>query len=121
MASDMIKMCVLVCLQSGLLAGGQVLLKIALKALPKFVWSWDFFKSVLTDWWFAAMGVCFGLAALLWFYILKHYPFSQAYPLTSVAYIFGMVAAILVFGEEVPAMRWIGVALIIAGCFFIMK
>lgn len=121
MTGEVLKMGALVCLQSGLLAGGQVLLKIAMKALPKFSWTWGYFKAVATDWWLAAMGVCFGCATVLWLYILRHYPFSQAYPLTALGYIFGMVAAIVVFGENVPAVRWIGVVLIVAGCFFIMK
>ena len=121
MPEEVIRMGLLVCLQSALLAGGQVLLKIAMNGLPKFSWSWSYFRSMLTNWWFAAMGLCFGLAGVLWLYILKKYPFSQAYPLTALGYIFGMVAAILVFGEDVPAVRWIGVTLIVAGCFFIMK
>ena len=42
MTSEVLKMGALVCLQSGLLAGGQVLLKIAMKALPKFSWTWGY-------------------------------------------------------------------------------
>lgn len=121
MTGSVLRMGALVCLQTLFLAGGQVLLKIAMKQLPKFSWSWGYFKCVLTDWWFAAMGLSFGIATILWLYILKHYPFSQAYPMTALGYVFGMVAAILVFGEQVPAMRWIGVVLIVVGCFFIMK
>ena len=36
-------------------------------------------------------------------YILRHYPFSQAYPLSSLAYVFGMVAAMWIFHEQVVA------------------
>lgn len=121
MTVEALRMGLLVCLQTVFLAGGQVLLKLALRPLPKFSWSWAFFKCALTDWWFAAMGLCFGVAGLLWVYILRHYPLSQAYPLTALGYVFGMIAAIVVFGEQVTALRWLGVALIVAGCFFILK
>ena len=98
-----------------------MLLKLAMAQLPKFSWTWGFFRALLTDWWLLACGAAFGVATVLWLYILKHFPFSQAYPLTALGYVFGMVAAILVFGEQVPFIRWIGVVLIVAGCFFIMR
>jgi undecaprenyl phosphate-alpha-L-ara4N flippase subunit ArnE len=52
---------------------------------------------------------------------LKFFPFSIAHPLTSFSFIFGMLAAIFIFGETVPLTRWVGVALIIVGAFFIAK
>jgi undecaprenyl phosphate-alpha-L-ara4N flippase subunit ArnE len=115
------RLLILVCIQTAFLSGGQVLLKLAMAQLPKFSWSWSYFRAVLTDWWLLACGISFGAATVLWLYILKHFPFSQAYPLTALGYIFGMVAAIVVFGESVPLTRWIGVVLIVAGCMFIMR
>ena len=115
------RLLILVCIQTAFLSGGQVLLKLAMAQLPKFSWSWSYFKAVATDWWLLACGVSFGAATVLWLYILKHFPFSQAYPLTALGYIFGMVAAIIVFGESVTLTRWIGVVLIVAGCMFIMR
>lgn len=98
-----------------------MLLKLAMQKLPSFAWTWEYFKALLTNWWFAAMGACFIAATVLWMYILKHFPFSQAYPLTALGYLFGIFAAILVFGETVPPLRWFGVILILVGCFFVMK
>lgn len=117
----MLKMAGLVCLQTLFLSGGQVLLKVAMKGLPKFSWTWGYMKALLTDWWFLGVGATFGVATVLWMYILKHYPFSQAYPMTALSYVFGMIAAIVVFGEQVPALRWVGVLLIVAGCMLIMR
>lgn len=111
----------LVSLQTFFLAGGQVLLKLGLEKLGKFEWSWAYFKSVATDWWLLACGVSFGLATVLWFFILKRFPFSQAYPLTSLSFVFGMLAAWLVFGESIPFSRWIGLILVVSGCFLILK
>ena len=107
--------------QSLLLVAGQVLLKFALARMLPFAWSAAFWKSVFVNWQFAACGICYGAGSLLWFYIIKHFPFSMAYPLVSLSYVFGMIAAILIFHEEVSLTRWLGVLLIMAGCYFIAK
>ena len=107
--------------QSLLLASGQVLLKFALERMLPFAWTAAFWKSVFVNWQFAACGLCYGAGSLLWFYILKHFPFRMAYPMVSLSYVFGMIAAIVFFHEPVGLSRWLGVLLIMAGCFFIAK
>ena len=107
--------------QSILLCCGQVLLKLALQRMGAFSWTLDFFSRNLTNWWFLACGICYGCATALWLYIIKTFPFSMAYPMVSLSYIFGMFAAILVFHEQVPLIRWAGVLLIMAGCVLIAK
>ena len=107
--------------QSIFLAGGQVLLKLGLAASGPFSWSWSFFKAQLTNWWFLGCGISFSVATVLWLYILKHFPFSMAYPMVSLSYVFGMIAAMLVFHEEVSLVKWAGVLLIMAGCYLIAK
>ena len=108
-------------IQSILLCGAQVMLKFALQRMPRFEWSREFWCSMLQNWQFAASGIFFVGASLLWMYIIKVFPFSQAYPMVSLSYVFGMVSAIFFFGEEVHAQQWVGVALIIAGCLLIAK
>ena len=115
------KLFILAILQSSLLAGGQVLLKFALGRMLPFAWSLDFWKSVFVNWQFACCGLCYGAGSLLWFYIVKNFPFSMAYPLVSLSYVLGMIAAIVFFHETVDAMKWIGVGLIVLGCFFIAR
>ena len=68
-----------------------------------------------------ACGINFLCSTALWFYIIKHFPLSMAYPMISLSYIFGMFAAIFIFHEQVPLIRWVGVLLIIAGCVLIAK
>lgn len=106
-------------LQSALLASGQVFLKYALMRMKPFGWTWDFWGSMLVNWQFAACGLCFLFASLLWMYMIKVFPLSIAYPLSSLSYVFGMIAAILCFHEQVPPTRWIGVGLIMLGCWLI--
>jgi undecaprenyl phosphate-alpha-L-ara4N flippase subunit ArnE len=98
-----------------------VFLKFAMMRLPAFSWTRDFWMSLLTNWQFAACGVLFGLASLLWMYIVRHFTFSTAYPMVSLSYVMGMFAAIIFFHEHIPLERWIGVLLILSGCVLIAK
>ena len=114
------RLIVLAVIQALFLAGGQVLLKYAMAAMPSFAWSWTFFRAVLINWQLACCGISFTVAGLLWMYILRHYPFSQAYPLSSLAYVFGMVAAMLCFHEHIAWTQWAGILLIMAGCYMVV-
>lgn len=108
-------------LQSILLSAGQIFLKFALNEMGTPAWRWSFVTAQLTNWWFLATGVSLVASSILWMYMLKRFPFSMAYPLASMSYVFGMLAAIIVFHEEVPPTRWLGVALIMGGCYFIAR
>ena len=116
----MFKEIVFAVFQCFLLVSGQVCLKLGVVKIPKFQWTWAFFSDLLTNWWLFAGGICLGMAAIVWLYILKHFEFSIAHPLTAISFIFGMLAAIFIFHETVPLTRWIGVVLIIVGAFFII-
>lgn len=108
-------------MQSILLCGGQVFLKFALMRMLPFGWNLKFWRSVLLNWQFAACGICYATATLLWFFILKHFPFSMAYPMISLSYVFGMFAAIIFFHEDVSLMKWVGTAFIMIGCILIAQ
>lgn len=112
---------VLAILQSALLCGGQVLLKVALTRMQPFGWTRTFWLTLLSNWPFALCGLSFAAASLLWMYMLKHWPLSVAYPLLSLSYVMGMVAAIVCFHEQVGMLKWIGAACIVVGCILIAK
>lgn len=96
-------------------------LKFALMKMPPFGWNKEFWGSMLVNWQFAACGICFGLGSLLWMYILKVFPLSLAYPMISLSYVFGMLAAIFFFHETVSLTKWVGVFFIMLGCSLIVK
>lgn len=112
---------VLAVVQSALLAVGQVLLKFALQKMHPFGWTKDFWWSLLINWQFACSGAFFGASSVLWMYIIKHYPLSVAYPMISLSYVFGMLAAIAFFHESVSVVKWIGIGFIMIGCCLIAK
>lgn len=107
--------------QSLLLVAAQTSLKFALLHMAPFGWNRRFWLSVLTNWQFALSGALFAACSLLWMYMLRHFPFSTVYPLISLSYAFGMVAANVFFHETVGPSKWLGVALIMAGCLLIAK
>ena len=74
------RLILLAVVQSVLLCSGQVFLKFALQKMGAFAWKGSFFLAQLTNWWWLACGAAYGTGAVLWMYILKHYPFSRAYP-----------------------------------------
>ncbi|MDR2137963.1 MAG: EamA family transporter [Tannerella sp.] len=117
----MLKLLLYSIVQSLCLVSGQIFLKIALAQTGKFSLSRQFIREALTTWQLAASGLCMALASLFWFRILKHYEFSVAYPMISISYLFGLLAAIFIFHEPVPLTRWIGVLLIMGGVFLITK
>jgi len=117
----MLKLLLLSLLQCACLAFGQVFLKIAMSKAEKFRFEWEIIKSYLTNWHLLYSGLCMTAAMLIWFYILRHFEFSVAYPLTSFSYVFGVLAAVWIFGEAVPLTRWIGLGLIVFGTFLLLK
>lgn len=108
-------------LQCMLLSGGQVLMKYGLMKAGAFSFTWQYFHRLLFNWQFISCGLCYGAGSILWMYIIKHFPFSMAYPMVSLSYVMGMFAAIIFFHEHVPVERWLGVFLILTGCVLIAK
>lgn len=117
----MYKLIILSVVQSALLVAGQMFLKFTMSNIDKLAFTWRCIKQLFTDINFLLCGLCMSGASVLWFYILKNYPFSAAYPMISFSYVLGLVVAGLVFHEHIPAIRYVGVALIIAGAILIVQ
>ena len=108
-------------IQCMFLAAGQVFLKLGLAKTGPFSWTWKYFRDFFTSWWLVGSGLSMLAATVLWFYILKNNDLSLVYPLISISYVFGTLAAIFIFHETVPFVRWIGVLLIMVGVAFLTK
>jgi undecaprenyl phosphate-alpha-L-ara4N flippase subunit ArnE len=117
----MLKLIVYSTIQCLFLVSGQIFLKFAMLRMDKFSFTWKFFKDFFTNWPMAASGISMLAASLIWFYIIKHYEFSVAYPMISFSYVFAMLASIFVFHETVPLTRWLGVFLIMSGVLLVAK
>ena len=116
-----LKLFPLALVQSILLTMGQVLMKFGLTKAGDFSWTGPYFRRLFVNWQFACCGLCYAAASVLWMYIIKRFPFSMAYPMVSLSYVMGMFAAIIFFHEDIPAVRWVGVGLILTGCVLIAR
>lgn len=108
-------------IQSFMLISSQVFLKFAMQRFDRFEWSWRFFRSQLTNWDLAFSGITIAAATVMWMYIIRHFEFSIAYPLISISYVWGVLAAIFIFHENIPPIRFVGVALIVVGVICIVQ
>jgi len=109
-------------IQSVLMCSAQSLFKVASSHMGPFSWTWLFFRdSVLTNWWLLAAGICGIAGTVEWLYMLRSYPFSQVYPLSSMSFLLGMFIAVIFFKETVVWQQWVGVFLIMMGCGLIAR
>lgn len=118
----MFRLVLLSVLQSALLCTGQVMLKLGVAGMQRGAGLKTFFvESLLTNWWLLRCGIAMGSAGLLWMYILRHFPFSNAYPLTALSFVFGLLAAGWIFHEQIHLSQWIGVLCILVGCYLVVR
>jgi len=100
------------------LVGGQVLWKLGVSrhplgaASPVALERWSALMTSPFIWGGLAL---YAVATVIWLHVLSQMDLSYAYPLQSLAYVLGMAAGILLFGETVSPTAWVGVALILAG------
>jgi drug/metabolite transporter (DMT)-like permease len=63
----------------------------------------------------------FGLSALVWLVVLSRASLSFAYPFAALTYVLILLFDRFALGEEVPPLRWAGVACIAAGIFLVSR
>jgi len=102
-------------------AFGQLLLKVAMNRTPDFSWTCNYFRTLFTNIPFIFSGILVLSGVILWMHILKHYPFSLAYPVSSFSYVIGMITGALLLHESIPYTRWLGLLLILVGIFVLTR
>lgn len=105
---------------------GLLLANIALLVTGQLVWKQALIKmggltllNVLTSPGIYIGGFLYVIATGLWLVILNNAKLSVVYPMQSLAYVIGMLAAWMLFQETVPLKNWIGAAVIVAGVWLI--
>ena len=63
----------------------------------------------------------FGLSALVWLVVLSRASLSFAYPFAALTYVLILLFDAFVLNENVPALRWAGVAFIGVGIFLVSR
>lgn len=65
--------------------------------------------------------VLFGLSAIVWLAVLSRTSLSFAYPFASLTYVLILLADRFVLDQEVPALRYAGVAFIVVGIILVAQ
>jgi drug/metabolite transporter (DMT)-like permease len=102
---------ILVCIGCAVaVAAGQVLMKVASSS-----WNESGLLATRTLSWLLLAFSVYGISSLVWIYVLRHVPLSQAYPLMSITFLLVPIAGALFFAEKFD---WINIGsslLIMAG------
>ncbi len=64
---------------------------------------------------------CYGISALLWLAALSTLNVSFMYPFMSLAYVITAVVAFVFLKENVALIQWLGILLVMGGCFMIAR
>jgi drug/metabolite transporter (DMT)-like permease len=78
-------------------------------------------RALATTWAVWAGLFLFGLSALVWLVVLSRASLSFAYPFASLTYVLILLFDRFWLHENVPALRWAGVALIAAGIILVSR
>jgi len=93
-----------------LMSVGQILFKKAAMAAE----GQNFLLGLINGWMFVALAL-YGVATLLWVWILKQYPLSAAYPFVALAFVLVPIASVYIFDEAISVRYMWGCAMIIGG------
>jgi uncharacterized membrane protein len=81
----------------------------------------DSLKSLLTSPIVWGGLVLFGLSAIVWLFALSRASLSFAYPFAALSYVLIVLFSVLVLHEDVPVVRWVGVAFIVTGILLVAQ
>ena len=77
-------------------------------------------KALSIPWLYMALSV-YGVATILWLYILQRIPLPLAYPFAALAMVIVPIAATFIFGDKLTWSYWIGAFLIFSGIVIIAR
>lgn len=115
----------LILLSVGLAAVGQLLLKHGMNQVTEATGAFSLtarsLRSVATNG-FVWLGLAaFGVSAVLWLAVLSRASLSFAYPFAALTYALILMFDRFVLDQNVPGLRWAGVAFIMAGIVLVSR
>jgi drug/metabolite transporter (DMT)-like permease len=121
----MIKTVLLAISTTLLITSGQVLWKIGIQKaggfyMPEQSIIGNVFRILFNGWVFSGF-VVYAIATGFFMWLISKFDISLIIPITSVAFIYSLLAGYFIFGEQISLYRVFGVLLIIAGVFFVVK
>lgn len=98
---------------------GNILFKHAAVALAPVAFNTATMRAILSSPSAISGAVFYFGAAIVWFMALSIVPLNLAISVSAMVYIAVVLIAWLVFGEAIPSVRWLGIALTVSGLMVI--
>lgn len=102
-----------------LISLGQILQKRATEATPFIKFFENHHLSSIFTHSFLFSTIALALSTVLWVLSLSGLDLSIANPSLSLSYVIVMISAKIIYGEQIPKRRWVGIFLIIVGIIVI--
>jgi drug/metabolite transporter (DMT)-like permease len=77
--------------------------------------------SIFTNVYVIGGILLYAAASLLWLGALSNTDVSLMYPLLSLAYVVAAILGFIFLKEDVTLLRWVGIGVVIVGCFMILR
>lgn len=81
----------------------------------------DFLTKMVTSFTILGGMALYFFSAVTWLYLLTKLDVSFVQPILALTYVVTPVLAIFFLHEHIPAMRWIGIAVIILGVYLVAR
>jgi drug/metabolite transporter (DMT)-like permease len=90
-------------------------LQLSASAVPSLIW------RMATSPFVVGGLLVYGTGTFFWLIFISRVPLSYSYPFVSLGIVLGLFSAWVIFHESIPPMRWIGMAIICLGVFFVSR
>lgn len=124
-ASPMLMTLIPLLLATLLGVAGQLLLKQGMSSMGALQLGTDSVFSILfkmaTSPWVIGGLLVYASGTFFWLLVLNRAPLSYSYPFVALGIVVGFLAAWVIFREQIPPMRWIGLAVICGGLVLVAR
>ena len=122
---NMFKVVLLSVFTTLLITTGQVLWKIGLQKIGGFYIAEksiieNFFRIIFNGWIFSGF-VVYAIATGFFMWLLSKFEISLVIPISSVAFIYSLMAGYWIFHETISPLRIVGVLFIVFGVFMVVR
>lgn len=105
----------------GLAAFGQIVLKVGMARNGEISLSVGPLLQAITNPFVLGGLSLYGISLLIWLVVLSREDLSFVYPMVAFSYVLTTILAKFFLKEDVPALRWLGLALILMGIICVAK
>lgn len=116
---------VLVLITVAAMSAAQLLVKKGVLVLGEFPNNvgelWQFFQKALGNPYILGAGLLTMVTALAWLLAVSKAELSHIYPFMAVSYVLVALFSLLIFKEDVNAIRWAGIVVICAGVLLVSR